>query len=153
MPPPPDRSPCASGTFASGPHGSFGRVLQGSTMPPAPAARRSFPPEVAVPLVKIACELPDPLGRSLSQWDGVEVGRQLAAEGVVESISPQTVARVLKNHRLKPWRRPLWRSGDVPRAAAERLAMTLAPPGICRSRHYGLIDSTRNPSTTKPMAR
>jgi transposase len=118
MPPPPDRSPCGSGTFASGPNGSFGMALPGSTMPPAPAARRSFPPEVAVHLVKIACELPDQLGRSLSQWDCVELARQLVADGVVKSISPQTVGRILNDHRLKPWRCHLWLSPDVPRDAA-----------------------------------
>jgi transposase len=114
---PPDRSLCVSATFASGPNGSFGRALQGWTMPPAPAARRSFPPEVAVHLVKIACELPDRLGRSLSQWDCVELGHKLAADGIVESLSPPTVARILKDHRLKPWRHPPWLSGDVPRDA------------------------------------
>lgn len=77
-------------------------------MPLVPAARRSFPPSVAVSLVKIACEMPDRLGRSLSQWDCVELGRKLAADGVVPRISPQTVARILQDHRLKPWRYHLW---------------------------------------------
>lgn len=118
MPPPPDRSACASGTSASGPNGSFGRVPPDSTMPLVPAARRSFPPAVAVHLVKIACELPDRLGRSLSQWDCVERGRKLVADGVVQRISPQTVGRILRDHRLKPWRHHLWLSPDVPRDAA-----------------------------------
>jgi len=73
---------------------------------------------VAVHLVKIACELPDRLGRSLSQWDGVELGRKLVMDGVVPSISPQTVRRILQDHRLKPWRRHLWLSPGVPRDAA-----------------------------------
>jgi transposase len=87
-------------------------------MPLVPAARRSFPPSVAVHLVKLACELPDRLGRSLSQWDCVELGRQLVADGVVPRISPQTVGRILQDHRLKPWRSHLWLSPDVPRDAA-----------------------------------
>jgi hypothetical protein len=58
------------------------------------------------------------MGRSLPQWDCVELGRKLAADGVVESISPQTVARILNDHRLKPWRRHLWLSPEVPRDAA-----------------------------------
>lgn len=32
------------------------------------ADRQSFPPEVAIHLVKIACERPDNVGRSLSHW-------------------------------------------------------------------------------------
>ena len=97
---------------------SCGMVPAGSTMPPVPAARRSFPPSVAMHLVKIACELPDRLGRSLSQWDCVELGRKLVEDGVVPRISPQTVGRILQDHRLKPWRHHLWLSPDVPRDAA-----------------------------------
>jgi transposase len=73
---------------------------------------------VAIHLVKIACELPDRLGVSLSQWDCVELARKLVADGVATSISPQTVGRILNHHRLKPWRKHLWLSPDVPRDAA-----------------------------------
>jgi transposase len=78
----------------------------------------SFPPSVALYLVKIACERPDNLGRSLSQWDCVELARQLERDGIVESISAATVRRILSNHKLKPWRHHLWLSAKVPRDAA-----------------------------------
>ncbi len=68
-------------------------------------------------LVKIACERPDDLGRSLSHWDCAELARQLIADKVVETISPQTVQRMLANHKLKPWRKHLWLSPKVPRDA------------------------------------
>jgi transposase len=86
-------------------------------MPDARADRRSFPPEVAMHLVKIACERPDDVGRSLSHWDCAELARQLATDEVVESISPQTVQRLLSSHKLKPWRKHLWLSPKVPRDA------------------------------------
>jgi transposase len=73
---------------------------------------------VALYLVKIACERPDKLGRSLSQWDCQELARQLVRDGVVTSISPDTVRRILENHQLKPWRQHLWLSPNVPRDAA-----------------------------------
>jgi len=82
-----------------------------------PADRRSFPPEVALHVVKIACELPDKLGRSLSQWDGVEIARELVADGIVASISADTVSRILRHHKLKPWRHQMWMSPKVPRDA------------------------------------
>jgi transposase len=69
-------------------------------------------------LVKIACERPDKLGRSLSQWDCTELARQLERDGVVQSISADTVGRILNNHHLKPWRHHLWLSPKVPRDAA-----------------------------------
>jgi hypothetical protein len=83
----------------------------------ARADRLSFPPEVAMHRVKIACERPDDVGRSLSHWDCAELARQVVADGVVESISPQTVQRILANHKLKPWRKHLGLSSAVPRDA------------------------------------
>ena len=46
--------------------------------------------------------MPDRLGRSLSQWDCEELARKLVADKVVESISSETVRRILEYHRLKP---------------------------------------------------
>jgi transposase len=74
-----------------------------------------FSPEVALYLVKLACERPDRLSRSLSQWDCPELARKLKADGIVETISPKTVGRILRSHKLKPWRYHLWLSTKVPR--------------------------------------
>jgi len=68
-------------------------------------------------VVKIACERPDVVGRSLSQWESAELARQLVHDGVVEAIAPQTVQRILASHKLKPWRHHLWLSPTVPRDA------------------------------------
>ncbi len=84
----------------------------------AEAVSLSFPPSVALHLVKMACERPGQLGRSLSQWDCVELARQLERDGIVESISAATVRRILSSHHLKPWRHHLWLSPKVPRDAA-----------------------------------
>lgn len=43
---------------------------------------------------------------------------QLVRDGVVSSISPDTVRRILENHHLKPWRQHLWLSPKAPRDAA-----------------------------------
>jgi transposase len=69
-------------------------------------------------VVKITCERPDDAGRSLSQWDCTEIARQLVRDGVVQSISAETVRQVLLHHRLKPWRPRMWLSLQVPRDAA-----------------------------------
>jgi len=69
-------------------------------------------------VVKIACERPDDAGRSLSQWDCAEIARQLVRDGVVPSISAETVRQILLHHRLKPWRQKMWLSAKVPRDAA-----------------------------------
>src|SRR3954464_10858254 len=69
-------------------------------------------------VVKIACERPDDVGRSLSQWDCTEIARQLVRDGVVTSISAETVRQILLHHRLKPRRHTMWLSAKVPRDAA-----------------------------------
>src|SRR5512144_1707163 len=103
---------------ASGPRGSSQVASKGCTIAPAAAASRSFPPEVALYVVKIDCERPDDAGRSLSQWDCTEIARQLVRDGVVSSISAATVRQILLHHRLKPWRQKTWLSPRVPRDAA-----------------------------------
>jgi hypothetical protein len=69
-------------------------------------------------LVRRACELPEQAGRSLSQWDCTELARQLIEDAVVAAISPQTVQRILADHRLKPWRQHVWLHPRSPRDAA-----------------------------------
>ena len=59
-------------------------------------------------LVKLACEMPDRLGISLTLWDCKELARTLESDGIVETISAETVRRILNNHHLKPWRRHMW---------------------------------------------
>jgi transposase len=76
-----------------------------------------FPPEVALHLVRRACELPEQAGRSLSQWDCAELARQLVIDEVVAAISPQTVQRILAANRLKPWRSQVWLHPRTPRDA------------------------------------
>ena len=38
--------------------------------------------------------------------------------GIVESISSETVRRILNNHRLKPWRHHMWLGAKTPRDEA-----------------------------------
>jgi DDE superfamily endonuclease len=59
-------------------------------------------------VVRLACDLPEAAGRSLSQWDCTELARQLQQDGIVDSISPQTVQRILDRWQLKPWRSHVW---------------------------------------------
>jgi transposase len=77
-----------------------------------------FSPEVAVHLVKLACERPDMLGRSLSQWECLALARQLQREGIVQHLSAETVRRILEHHKLKPWRHHAWLSPTTPRDLA-----------------------------------
>src|SRR5438132_4466148 len=104
--------------YENGPCASWRRASRDCLTKNDPADGRFFPPAVALYVVKLACERPDVVGRSLAQWDSVELARQLVHDGVVDQISPQTVQRILAHHKLKPWRHHLWLSPKVPRDAA-----------------------------------
>lgn len=69
-------------------------------------------------LVKLACEMPDTSGTPVSQWDCVELARKLVVDGVVQSISADTVWRILHHHKLKPWRKHAWLGAKKPRDAS-----------------------------------
>ncbi len=110
--------------------------------------------------MKLACEMPDRSGRSLSLWDCTELARQMKSTGTVESISSETVRRILLNHRLKPWRHHMWLGSKTPRDEAFRETVAkicdlytrgLAPDEavICLDEKTSLQPRTRN-RPTKP---
>lgn len=70
---------------------------------------------MAAHLVKLACDLPDDQQRSLSLWTCAELARTLQRDGIVETISPQSVQRILASYRLKPWRVHYWLNAKGPR--------------------------------------
>jgi hypothetical protein len=92
-------------------------------------------------LVKLACELPDAAGRSLSLWTCAELARTLRRDGVVDSISPQHVQRVLQSHRLKPRRVHHWLSDKTPRDA------------VFRETVMDLCDAVAGFARVRPLAR
>jgi DDE superfamily endonuclease len=90
-------------------------------------ASQSFPPAVALYVTKLACELPELRGVPLALWDCTELARQLITDGVVDTISGDTVRRILASSQLKPWRQKMWLSPKVPRDAVFAASVT----GIC----------------------
>lgn len=71
-------------------------------------------------VVKMACQMPSDHNRSLALWDCKELSRQLVQEGIVQSISEETVRRILTHHKLKPWRSHMWLGDKTPRTEAFR---------------------------------
>ncbi len=150
-------STCRGGIFTNGSRGSATGAWRACRRGNVPAARRSFPPEVAMHTVKLACERPDDVGRSLSHRDCAELARQRIADHVVESISPQTVQRTLASHQLKPWRKHLWLSSKVPRRSV--LPRTVATHQLTenaessRSRRFRFDASPATTCDASPAAR
>ena len=81
--------------------------------------RKGCPPdfdaEVAMHIIKIACEMPELRGRSLDKWDCEEIAKELIRTKIVISISGESVRRILNAQKLKPWRHHMWLSEKKPR--------------------------------------
>ena len=108
----------ADGSCANGLRACSTTVLPASLPKRDAGVSPLFPPEVAVPRVKSACERPAMLGRSLSQGDGRALARPRQREGLVEPIAAETVRRLRDPHQRKPWRHHPWRAPTTPREAA-----------------------------------
>jgi hypothetical protein len=117
-------------------------------------ASRCFPPAVAGPLVKMACERPDKLGRSLSPWDGLALARPLAYAGMVEPLSAETVRRILAHQKLKPWRSHLWLSPTTPRDVECCARVAALVDLYTRSlRHDDIVRCTEEQTSLQPRPR
>lgn len=69
-------------------------------------------------VLRLACERPDDLGRSISVWTCGQLAQQLQDEGIVEDISAATVRRWLLGAKLRPWRVHAWMNPKSPRDEA-----------------------------------
>jgi putative transposase len=49
---------------------------------------------------QMACEVPERVGRPISQWTGREIADEIMRQGIVKTISPRHAARLLKGGRF-----------------------------------------------------
>lgn len=79
--------------------------LQDEERPGAPA---TFTPEQLTHLFAIACEDPAQSDRPISHWTPRELADEMIQRGIVSSISPRHVGRLLKEADLKPHQTRYW---------------------------------------------
>lgn len=70
----------------------------------------TFSLEQILQLFAMACEKPDDYGRPISHWSARELADELIKLGVVETISPRHVGRLLEEADLKPHQSQYWLS-------------------------------------------
>ena len=68
----------------------------------------SFPPEVAIEVKAIACELPCRLGLPLSRLFVPDIRAEVLARGLVAEISGTTIWRWLAEDAIRPWTYRSW---------------------------------------------
>lgn len=67
-----------------------------------------FSPEQLVSIIAIACEPPEHSGRPVTHWTPYELADEVIKRGIVDSISPRTVGRLLQGASLKPHLSRYW---------------------------------------------
>lgn len=63
---------------------------------PRPGAPDNFTPEQLCQIMALACELPESHGRPIARWTHVELAEETIKQGIVDSISPSHLGRLLK---------------------------------------------------------
>ena len=73
-----------------------------------PGSPTKFTTEQVLQLFAIACESPAKYGRPISHWTSRELAEEMEIQGIVRSISPRHVARLLSEATLKPHQSEYW---------------------------------------------
>jgi putative transposase len=75
---------------------------------PRPGEPMTFSLEQILQLFAIACEKPEEYGRPISHWTARELADEVIQQGIVETISPRHVGRLLNEADLKPHQSQYW---------------------------------------------
>ncbi len=75
---------------------------------PRPGGPMTFSLEQMVQLFAIACEKPEDYGRPISHWTARELASEVVKLGIVTSISPRHVGRLMAEADLKPHQSQYW---------------------------------------------
>lgn len=73
-----------------------------------PGGPMRFSLEQILQLFAIACEPPEDYGRPISHWTPRELASEMVKQGIVSTISPRHVGRLLAEADLKPHQSEYW---------------------------------------------
>lgn len=76
-------------------------------------APRRFPPLQRAQIVQLACLEPIARGLHITHWASQDLARQAVTDGIIDSISPRTVRRILDDVDLQPHRTRYWRTARL----------------------------------------
>jgi hypothetical protein len=80
---------------------------------PALGGPRRFPPLQRAQIVQLACLEPIARGLHVTHWASQDLARQAVADGIIDSISPRTVRRILDDVDLQQHRTRYWRTARL----------------------------------------
>lgn len=67
-----------------------------------------FNMEQVVELFALACSKPEDYGRAISDWTARELAEEIEKQGIIDSISPRHVGRLLEEAEIKPHQSRYW---------------------------------------------
>ena len=94
--------------FCDGATGMNKRVSTVWTISRVPEGRRLFPPQQQHNIMALATQPPRQEGHPITQWSINDLTRAVVAKGLVESIGPATIWRLLDQAAIKPHRWHYW---------------------------------------------
>ena len=89
---------------------------------PRSGAPDTFTPEQVCQIVALTCESPEDHGRPITHWTHRELAEEAKKQGIVDSISPTHLGRLLKKNDLKPHRSQYWLNAKADERKEERIA-------------------------------
>jgi transposase len=129
---------------------------------PRPGTPATFTPEQNCALIALACETPVREGVTLTRWTYPDLAAEAIEREIVESISPHSIGRFLREVDLKPHRVEGWintpRDGDFTERChdvceTDRLAPERAAEGIetCSIDEMTGVQALERAAPTKPV--
>jgi transposase len=129
---------------------------------PRPGTPATFTPEQICALIALACETPVREGVTLTRWTYPDLAAEAIEREIVESISPHSIGRFLREVDLKPHRVEGWintpRDGDFTERChdvceTDRLAPERAAEGIetCSIDEMTGVQALERAAPTKPV--
>jgi putative transposase len=92
----------------------------------------TFSLEQVVQLFALACEKPEVYLRPISQWTSRELADALVKQGIVTSISPRHVGRLLAEASLKPQQSGYWLNPPPTLTSTTRFKTSAKPTAVPR---------------------
>jgi hypothetical protein len=90
-----------------------------------PDQASGFPPLQRGRIVQLACLEPIAKGLHITHWSSADLARQAVADGIIDTISPRSVRRILHAVDLQPHRTRFWKTARLNAQFMERAVKIL----------------------------
>ena len=117
-------------------------VVERITDAQRPGGPMTFSLEQILQLFAIACEKPENYGRPISHWTPRELADEVVKLGIVTSISPRHVGRLMAEADLKPHQSQYWLNPPPTRNSRKRFKTSVTPISV----QLSVPRSSREPS-------